>query len=320
MTRSRCLRAASAVLGLLALVAALAPPLAELADERLAAHMGQHLLLVLVAPAFLVAASGRLRQRPLPGRPAVAAALAWLALVGTVWGWHVPALYDLAVAHDPVHGAEHLSLLGAALVYWAVVLRPGHAGVGAAAATANAVVGGALGVLLAFSTAPWYAAYPDVDDQRIAGLVMWVPSMLTHLGVALALFVRWLGGVERRQASAVVGWLLLAVVLAGCGTRLTDETAVVDGEPAAGRVALQEYGCISCHHIPGVASPSGRVGPPLADLADRRTIAGVLPHTPPNLARWIQDPQDVAPGTIMPDVGVTDEDVLDIIAYLYALD
>ncbi|MGY2065154.1 c-type cytochrome [Blastococcus sp. SYSU DS0619] len=93
-----------------------------------------------------------------------------------------------------------------------------------------------------------------------------------------------------------------------------------DASPERGRELLREYGCASCHQVPGVDGPQGRVGPPLGTIVERRTIAGTLPHTPDNLRLWIQEPQEVDPGNLMPDLGVTDEDVDAIVAYLYSLD
>lgn len=115
--------------------------------------------------------------------------------------------------------------------------------------------------------------------------------------------------------------LLAVTLLAGCRSHLyTDTQAVLPAEPEDGRRLVAEYGCASCHRIPGVAQPSGQVGPPLGGLADRRVIAGVLPNIPENAVRWVQDPQDVNPQTLMPDLGVTEEDARDIVAYLYSLD
>lgn len=125
---------------------------------------------------------------------------------------------------------------------------------------------------------------------------------------------RW-GDRAWSAASLLVG----VVVLSGCSS-LTDDSGEPSGAPQAGKELLREYGCVACHQVPGVPGPQGSVGPPLGGIADRRAIAGSLPNTADDLARWIQDPQDVEPGTLMPDVGVTDEDVDDIVAYLYTLE
>jgi mono/diheme cytochrome c family protein len=82
---------------------------------------------------------------------------------------------------------------------------------------------------------------------------------------------------------------------------------------------MQEYGCVSCHTIPGVPGGTGRVGPPLVAMADRAYVAGVLPNTPESLIRWIRYPTEVNPRTAMPEMGVTEQDARDIAAYLHGL-
>lgn len=114
--------------------------------------------------------------------------------------------------------------------------------------------------------------------------------------------------------------VLLAVLLAGCHPQ-DDQTAreLTGGDPRAGEDAIARYGCGGCHEIPGVDNATGLVGPSLAKIADRTTLAGQLPNQPDNMLLWIKDPQSAAPGTLMPDMNVTDEDARDIAAYLYTL-
>ncbi|HEX2864337.1 MAG TPA: c-type cytochrome [Deinococcales bacterium] len=94
---------------------------------------------------------------------------------------------------------------------------------------------------------------------------------------------------------------------------------VPGADTGAGKNALAQMGCGSCHSVPGVANARGKVGPPLVDLADRVYIAGRLPNTPENLALWIQHPQLVDPGNAMPDMGVSQQDALNIAAFLYTV-
>jgi cytochrome c2 len=82
---------------------------------------------------------------------------------------------------------------------------------------------------------------------------------------------------------------------------------------------MQEYGCTSCHVIPGVSGANGTVGPPLTAFSKRQYVAGLLPNEPDNLIRWIQDPQGVVKGVAMPDMGVSEQDAKNIAAYLYTL-
>lgn len=91
------------------------------------------------------------------------------------------------------------------------------------------------------------------------------------------------------------------------------------GDVEAGRVALSRYGCTTCHMIPGVTDARGLVGPSLAQLANRLYVAGVLPNTPDNLIRWIENPPEIDPRTAMPKLGVDETNARNIAAYLYTL-
>jgi cytochrome c2 len=91
------------------------------------------------------------------------------------------------------------------------------------------------------------------------------------------------------------------------------------GDAARGPALMRKYGCQSCHVIPGVTGADGLVGPPLAGIASRSYIGGVLPNAPDNMLRWLRDPRAVDPLTAMPNVGVTASDARHIAAYLYTL-
>ena len=112
--------------------------------------------------------------------------------------------------------------------------------------------------------------------------------------------------------------LLLLVILtaAGCGGDVS-AVAVPNGQPDHAPALIRAYGCGSCHTISGVDGADGRVGPHLSGLAEKENIAGRLENTPDNLVRWISEPQQVDPGNLMPDLGVTDDAARDIAAYLY---
>jgi cytochrome c2 len=94
---------------------------------------------------------------------------------------------------------------------------------------------------------------------------------------------------------------------------------VTGGDPARGPALMRKYGCQTCHTIPGVVGADGLVGPPLAGIASRSYIGGVLPNAPDNMLRWIRDPKAVDPLTAMPNTGVTPSDARHIVAYLYTL-
>ncbi len=86
-----------------------------------------------------------------------------------------------------------------------------------------------------------------------------------------------------------------------------------------GAQLIGQYGCASCHTIPGIAGADGLVGPPLTKLARRVYIAGVLRNSPENLMAWLKNPQRIVPGNAMPDMGLNESQARDIAAYLYTL-
>lgn len=108
---------------------------------------------------------------------------------------------------------------------------------------------------------------------------------------------------------------------AACGTSpaVTAAEALTGGRASEGRHVIYTYGCGSCHVIPGISEATGTVGPPLTGFASRTYIGGLLVNTPPNLFRWVREPQQVDPKTAMPNLGVTDQQAHDIAAYLYTL-
>ena len=95
--------------------------------------------------------------------------------------------------------------------------------------------------------------------------------------------------------------------------------AMTGGNPQRGKAAVSRYGCATCHTIPGINGADALVGPPLSQMGSRSYIAGVLPNTPDNMIRWIENPPGVDRLTAMPNLGVTDSDARDIAGYLYTL-
>jgi cytochrome c len=110
------------------------------------------------------------------------------------------------------------------------------------------------------------------------------------------------------------------LALPACNNEAEQNAIILTGgDPNRGKEAIRNYGCSSCHTIPGVEGANAHVGPPLDKVGGRVYIAGVLVNTPENLARWIKDSPGVDPKTAMPNLGVTDADVRDISCYLYTL-
>jgi len=204
-----------------------------------AAHMTQHeLLLVMAPPLFVIGRSlvgcywglPRLPREGL-GRAlqtkAVRVTWRWLtapflALVihGTaVWIWHIPWFFEATMHDEWVHGLEHaLFFTTASLFFWSLV-HGGYGRVGYGAAVvyvfATSMHTGLLGALLTFAPSPWYATYVErapawgfdpVEDQQVAGLIMWIPASIILAVLALGLFAAWIGESERSAVQrAAVG-------------------------------------------------------------------------------------------------------------------
>jgi cytochrome c oxidase assembly factor CtaG len=180
----------------IALVVVALVPFDELADENQAAHMTQHVLIGDLAVALLVLATrgplslfllppavlGPLARSPLRTllskllRPRVAYAL-W---AGNLAFWHVPWLYDIAVAHEWVHYTEHACWSAVGLLAWTVLLDERQsAGRRVALAAAMFASGTILTDVLVFTFHPLYPAYPSLTQQQLAGVVMMVEQVLT---------------------------------------------------------------------------------------------------------------------------------------------
>jgi cytochrome c1 len=115
--------------------------------------------------------------------------------------------------------------------------------------------------------------------------------------------------------------LLTAVFLTTCTPSFNNPGMfyVEGGDPQRGEVALRDYGCGACHTIPGIPGANATVGPSLTNWAERAYIVGSMSNTPENLLRWLQVPQEIEPGSVMPNLDVTEQAARDMSAYLYTL-
>lgn len=191
------------------LVVVLSPPVDRLATVSVAVHMGQHLALLLLAAPALVAGHAvavlgaaaprtvrehrRLRLGDRWTRPLLAAAV----LAAVWWAWHVPALYGAALEVPVLHGVEHVTMLGAAWLFWAVLLgQRSEGGAAVAAVFLTALHMAAMAALLSFPTEPWLRALPGgpapLLDQRVAGGLLWFPGGTTWIVLGTWLVWRWL--------------------------------------------------------------------------------------------------------------------------------
>jgi cytochrome c oxidase subunit II len=97
------------------------------------------------------------------------------------------------------------------------------------------------------------------------------------------------------------------------------QPGVQDPTVAAGRHEFESQACMNCHAIAGTAA-HGQFGPDLTHLASRQTLAsGAAANTPQNLENWIQDPDSIKPGSLMPAMHLTSEQVHSITSYLNTL-
>jgi len=95
--------------------------------------------------------------------------------------------------------------------------------------------------------------------------------------------------------------------------------AQADGPPSEGRRIFERTACINCHTVAGTAA-NGRFGPDLTHLMSRETLgAGIAPNTPENLRRWIRRPDDFKPGSLMPPMGLSEQQLEAVTAYLTSL-
>jgi hypothetical protein len=279
----------------------------------------------------------------------------WLLHAVALWIWHVPSLYEAALERESIHALEHACFfVTAALFWWGLTRgRYGRLGYGAAVVYvfATAMHSGLLGAALTVSPRLWYPIYArstsawglsPIEDQQLAGLIMWIPAGVIFAGVGLAFFAAWLNESGRRARfnadpplharrsfsnrthsgrGIPLALLLCAAALAtGCQRDFTREAAAMTGgDPSRGRAEINKYGCDTCHTIPGVRTATGRVGPPLQGVASRVYLAGHVPNTPGNMQDWIRYPHRHDSLTVMPETGVSEQDGRDLAAFLYTL-
>lgn len=208
-------RVVAFVAGLLTIFVALVSPLDFVADRYLfSAHMVQHLLLILVMPPLILLGLPGWLIRPLLRGPRVTRVARWIThpvvtfslFNANFWLWHLPSLYQLAMASLAVHILMHVLFMGTALLNWWPVLSPlpelrlRSYPARMAYLFAQTWPDTGLSVLLAFSPTLLYPAYAlaprlwgiePLTDQQLGGILMWIPGSLVYLGAVSVLFFRW---------------------------------------------------------------------------------------------------------------------------------
>jgi putative membrane protein len=191
-------------------------PLHELADESLfSAHMIQHMLLMLVMPPFLLMGLPRELMRRLVrdrtvlslARVLTNPALAFVVYNAVFIGWHFPVAYDLALKNHNVHVVQHLMFISVAVMMWWSVVAPvpelERIPDGPPLMLYVFAFGIPMTIISAFLTMsdrliyPYYELAPRVtslgplEDQRLGGLLMWIPGMLIFWVAITTIWFRW---------------------------------------------------------------------------------------------------------------------------------
>jgi cytochrome c oxidase assembly factor CtaG len=215
--------------GWIVVALAVTSPLHWLGERLFTAHMIEHGLLMLVAAPLMAFAringpilwSLPLWARPAAGQvlmsPVLAAPWAFIShpvsatiLHGTaLWAWHAPPLYTWALENPTVHRLQHVSFFGTALLFWWVLLHGRGAnrtirvrdGIAIACLFLTLLHSGVLGALLTLSPHVWIQGQGELagdfglsplEDQQLAGILMWVPMGGLYTGAALFFAHRWL--------------------------------------------------------------------------------------------------------------------------------
>jgi putative membrane protein len=236
------LRGSVFALGMIVIVAALISPLDPLSGQLGWAHMVQHMLLMTVAAPLLMASSPaliclyglpdgtrqimlRFRRRfgQLSRRWLWDPLVIWSTYAIAMWIWHVPALYEAALRDPVVHDLQHLTFFISACLFWRLLLDPVsrltlHGGIAVLYLFTTTLHATVLGVFMTISPSVWYPEYEGqthwwgltaLEDQQLAGLIMWMPACAAYAVVAVGLFARAL---EERTKEPAIAWARGTVV------------------------------------------------------------------------------------------------------------
>jgi putative membrane protein len=190
-------------LGAVVAIAAVSPWIDAAAHDSLVVHMAQHLVLVgVAAPLLGVLGTGPRLRTELAVPRTMSLGVGATAASATLLAWHAPALFNAAADTPLLHAAEHASLLGTAVLLWHAVWRSDSI-----ATVLVLFIAGlpamALGAAMTLATTPWYEA--ALDDQRVAGALMWGAGSVTGLAAAAAAFALWLRGSPTRETTPARG-------------------------------------------------------------------------------------------------------------------
>jgi putative membrane protein len=138
---------------------------------------------------------------------------AWSAFAIAIWLWHAPKFFNAALEHEGIHITEHLVFLLTAMLFWWILFKPTlqkHLRYGMAILYLFTTIlqSSILGALMTFSSEPWYPFYKHqmmpwgltpLQDQQIAGLIMWMPGGFVFTLLTIGYFAAWLRALEQRS-------------------------------------------------------------------------------------------------------------------------
>jgi putative membrane protein len=209
--------------GWLALAGALCSPLHALGEKLFTLHMIEHEIVIAVAAPLVAfarplgaylwacptgmrrAIAGFVRARPFRRawngltRPGVATLVHGVA----IWVWHIPAWFDAAVSIVWMHRVQHLTFLLTALLFWWALARTAEYGIASWHLFVTMIHTSVLGALMALAPRVLYATQTadstgwgltPLQDQQLAGIVMWIPAGTIYAGAALTFIALWIGG------------------------------------------------------------------------------------------------------------------------------
>jgi len=225
-------------LGLITVIAALLPPIDPLSDQLFFMHMVQHIMitnigvpLMMFGVPFFICVRGispgvrrsvyfpLVRSKPLRfllallSKPLVSLFLFQAAY----WFWHVPYFYNLALLNDAWHLVEHATFAWVSILLWRNIIDPHPMKAPLKMPVRMLYVLGLmasnviLSAFLSFSDEVWYAyagrpipewwqPWDHLDDQRLGGLLMWVPGEFIDFFVVSVIFIVWSSRVRREEA------------------------------------------------------------------------------------------------------------------------
>ncbi len=218
----------------LSLILALLSPLDALSSALFSAHMTQHLILMMVTapllvlsdlPVAIIWALPRTWAKGLGHglNRSVAFSRAWQALLSPVsawllfalpmWIWHASTIYEAALRNETIHTFEHLTFILTGMLFWWVLFRRTtadhvHYGMAVLYLFGTMLQSTVLGALMTFTTRAWYMYYAPLvgrwgmtplQDQQLAGIIMWLPGGVVFTVLTIAYFAAWLRALERRS-------------------------------------------------------------------------------------------------------------------------